>query len=169
MKTFSTPTHNRSPALWDPFSAFVEMRRHLDVFMHGVLSQQCISGANWRPAIDVDEDEHSFTIHIEVPGWEKQDVAVEIGQHILTIRGQRGGDNTHEITAGRSAGQSAGGRRGGSFSQSLRLPPTIAAEHIRARFERGLLSVRLPKQRQAEPQRLAITSAPGSDRELVGG
>lgn len=158
---------NRSPGGWDPFSAFAEMRRHMDEFMSGVLGQQRTGAVNWRPAIDVDEDERSFTIRIEVPGWEEKDVAVEVDQNILTIRGQRGGD-TAQATSG---AKSPGGRWSGSFIQSLSLPPTIDAEHITAQLERGLLTVHLPKQPQAAPKRIAITKAgpPQDEREPAGG
>lgn len=146
---------NRSPSMWDPFSAFSEMRRHMDEFMNGILGQQRSGAFNWRPSVDVDEDERSFTIRIEVPGWEEKDVTVEVDQNLLTIRGQRGGDGTHSTTGAKQPDT----RWSGSFIQSLSLPPTIDTEHITARLERGLLTVHLPKQPQAAPKRIAITSA----------
>jgi HSP20 family protein len=168
MKALSVPNQNRSPATWDPFSAFAEMRRHMDEFMSGVLGQQRVGAVNWRPAIDVDEDERSFTIRIEVPGWEEKDIAVEVEQNILTIRGQRGGDRTQETTGGKQTNQTTG-RWSGSFIQSLSLPPTIDSEHISAQLERGLLTVHLPKQPQAAPKRIAINTTGAGTREASGG
>ena len=160
MKALSAPSQQRSPTMWDPFSAFSEMRRQMDDFMNGVLGQQRSGAVGWRPSVDVDEDERSFTVRIEVPGWEEKDVAVEIDQNILTIRGQRGGDTTQVPNANRQGGQ--GGRWSGSFIQSLSLPPTIDAERITAQLERGLLTVHLPKQPQAAPKRIAISKATGN-------
>lgn len=165
MKALSTPNHNRSPAIWDPFSAFAEMRRSMDEFMNGVLGQHRGATA-WRPAIDVDEDERSFTIHIEVPGWEAQDVAVEVDENILTVRGQRAADGITSTTGGKPPPN----RWSGSFVQSLSLPPTIDAGHISARLERGLLTVRLPKQPQTAPKRISITTpSQSAGREPAGG
>lgn len=169
MKTLSSPDQQRSPAMWNPFSAFSDMRRQMDEFMHGVIDQQRGGAVGWRPAVDVDEDERSFTIRIEVPGWEEKDVAVEIDQNMLTIRGRRG-DDTQQVPSSKSYR----GRWSGSFVQSLSLPPTIDAERVTARLERGLLTVHLPKQPQAAPKRIAITTTAAdanarNEREPSGG
>lgn len=162
----ATPPQNRSPSLWDPFSSFAEMRRQMDEFMSGVIEQQRVGNTGWRPAIDVDEDDRGFAIHIAVPGWAEQDVAVEVDRNILTIRGQRGGEGTSS-TAGE---RSSTGRWSGSFIQSLSLPATIDTEHITAHLDKGLLTVQLPKQPQATPKRIAVSAAaPTPAREPAGG
>ncbi|HEX3135213.1 MAG TPA: Hsp20/alpha crystallin family protein [Planctomycetota bacterium] len=166
MKTLPALAPNRTPATWDPFSAFSDMRRHMDEFMQGVLGQHRSGVSSWRPAIDVDEDERSFTIRIEVPGWEEKDVTVEVDQNILTVRGHRGSDGTHSTTG---ASQPTT-RWSGSFIQSLSLPPTIDAEHITAQLERGLLTMHLPKQPTAAPKRIPVTQAGAAGgREPAGG
>lgn len=161
------PSHRapeRIPTTWDPFSAFHQMRRQLDEFMQGVLGQQ--RGGGWRPTVEVEEDDRSFTIRIELPGWTEQDVTVEVDQNILTVRGQRDGDGTHSTTGGKPLG--ARGSR--SFIQSLTLPPTIVVDQVTAQLTCGLLSVHLPKQPQASPKRIPITQAARSEpREPAGG
>jgi HSP20 family protein len=190
MRALSAPQQNRSPAMWDPFAAFNEMRRHMDELMTAMLGQR--SGqAGWRPSLEVDEDEQSFTVTMEVPGWAEHDVTVEVDRNILTIRGQRGGNGvradhlpqdrqqtgqatreaSHQDGAQADGGKQrqSGDRWSGSFIQSLSLPPTIDAERITARLERGLLTVHLPKQPQAQPRRIAISGARQDAREPSGG
>lgn len=182
MKALTATTHNRSPSMWDPFAAVNEMRRHMDELMSGMLGQRGLPG--WRPAVDVEEDEQSFTVTMEVPGWAEQDVVVEVDRSLLTIRGQRGGEAPRDGGSGRSddtrrgaeaahpadgaanAPRRSGERWSGSFIQSLSLPPSVDSERITARLERGLLTVHLPKQPQAQPRRIAVA---GAGREPAGG
>ena len=47
-------------------------------------------------------------------------------------------------------------RASGSFSRSLTLPEGIDPDSIEARFENGVLEVRVPKPEERKPRRVAI-------------
>lgn len=156
----SLPFRNqqRPPIRVGPFSAFTGMRRSMDEFMTGILDQQGVGSPSWRPAVDMEEDERHFIIHIEVPGCEEKDIRVEVGGDVLTLR-----------CKGNPSG--AGDQRArscwsGSFIQSLNLPATIDAEGITARLEGGLLTVHLPKHPTGE--RMAVNMDGGNERESAG-
>lgn len=152
MRTLMSPRQqHRSPSAWDPFSAFSDMRRQMDDFIYGVLHQQR-AAADWRPSVDVDEDEQNFTIRMGVPGWKENDIHVEVDENVLTVRGQH--DSSAEPDKN---GQQAHWQR--SFSQSLSLPQTIDAEKITADLDKGLLTICLPKKPQVEPKKITVTNS----------
>ena len=47
-------------------------------------------------------------------------------------------------------------RRYGRFVRSLSLPSTADAEHIEATFDKGVLSIRVPKVEQAKPKKITV-------------
>lgn len=104
-----------------------------------------------RPALDVAESEDAITVAIELPGIAREDVSVSIEEGVLTVSGEkkasteRKEDSFHVVE-----------RRFGSFSRTLTLPNTISAEDSEARFEDGLLTIRLPKHERVKPRRLEI-------------
>lgn len=48
------------------------------------------------------------------------------------------------------------GMKSGRFERSFTLPRTVNADHIKARFEDGVLTIRLPKAENAKPRRVQI-------------
>jgi HSP20 family protein len=50
-------------------------------------------------------------------------------------------------------------RRYGAFSRSLRLPQTADAEKVDARFDKGVLTIEVPKREEAKPRRIEIKAS----------
>jgi HSP20 family protein len=97
------------------------------------------------PSLDVEEDEKSFCITVELPGMEEKDVAVSLMDRVLTIRGEKKAEqekkekNFHRRE-----------RVFGSFQRSLELPVDIDTEKITASFKNGVLRIDVPKSPQAQ-------------------
>ena len=49
-------------------------------------------------------------------------------------------------------------RRYGAFQRSLVLPSTTDADRIEARFDKGVLTVEVPKLEEAKPRRIEVKS-----------
>lgn len=105
----------------------------------------------WVPAMDLIEAEDHFTLTADLPGLGDDDVAIEVHDGTLRITGERAA--SHE---GRDGGWYRIERAVGSFSRSLTLPDGIDADAITASFDRGVLTVRIPKPEARKPQRIAI-------------
>lgn len=110
----------------------------------------------WVPAINVSENEHEYVVTAELPGLTRDEVEVEFEDDILTLRGEK-----REPTARRGMVRSYHlmERRFGPFARSLAFPQPVDGDAIRASFENGVLTVRLPKQRSkknAEGHRVPI-------------
>ncbi|MCG8375634.1 MAG: Hsp20/alpha crystallin family protein [Chlorobiales bacterium] len=93
--------------------------------------------------VDISEDEGAFYLEAEMPGVNKEDIALGVEEDVLTIKGDRKQESEeqrkdyHRIE-----------RTYGSFSRSFNLGEMIDQEAIEATYDNGVLHVRLPKAQQ---------------------
>ncbi len=57
----------------------------------------------------------------------------------------------------------------GSFQRQLTLPEGVDADAVTAEFDRGVLTVRVPKPERVKPRRIAIAGVNGADKQAVEG
>ena len=108
----------------------------------------------WIPAVNVEEAADELLLTAELPGMREEDVNVGIENNILTIRGEKReareeGDEGHRYHVWE--------RRYGSFQRAFPLPSSIQADAIRAEFDRGVLTVRMPKAPEAKGRTIEIS------------
>ena len=112
------------------------------------------AGNRWIPAMDlVEEDEH-FVLSADLPGIDPDDVTVEVDNGVLSISGER-----RQESSSKSKGFYRLERATGGFRRTVTLPADIDAGAIEARFDKGVLELRIPKPEQPEPHRVRITAA----------
>jgi HSP20 family protein len=117
----------------------------------------------WIPAMDLVESEDDFVLRADLPGLSESDVKIELEDNVLTISGERKAE--HEE---RKEGYYRVERASGSFSRSLTLPEGVNPEAVSARFDEGVLEVRVPKPEQRKPRKVAISVSGGSQRTIEG-
>jgi HSP20 family protein len=105
----------------------------------------------WIPAMDLVETREYFVLKADLPGMTENDISVEVENNVLTISGER--KTEHEAEA---EGYYRIERASGAFSRSLTLPEGIDADAVKARFEGGVLEVRVPKPLDVQPRRVQI-------------
>ena len=105
----------------------------------------------WLPAMDLVEQDDAFVLHADLPGMVDEDVHVEVDGDVLTISGERKAE--HEA---KKDGYVRVERSFGVFRRSLTLPDGVDPEHVAAKFERGVLEVRIPKPAERRPRKVAI-------------
>jgi len=91
--------------------------------------------------VDVKENETSFYVTADLPGLSEKEVEVTFDDGLLTIRGEKKvvrdeKKETWHVTE----------RSSGSFARRLSLSAAIDQAKIEAKFEKGVLTVNLPKQ-----------------------
>jgi HSP20 family protein len=124
---------------FDPFVTFRrEMDRMFDDFFGGGRSLQTAQGLT--PAVDIDDTDREMVVTAELPGVTEKDVEVNLAGDILTIKGEKKAE--HEEKNGDGYYME---RRFGSFTRSIRLPFEVKDENVEAKFNNGVLTVRLPK------------------------
>ena len=145
----------RGRGFYDPLS---EMNRLFEQMFGGTTrrpenSQQGASVAEWAPAIDVLENDGDLVIRAEIPGAKPNDVDVTVQSGVLTISGRRQEESEEE-----RGGYLVRERRYGSFRRTLQLPEDVDESKINARFENGVLEVRIQGAAAREPKRVQIES-----------
>ena len=139
---------------WDPVrevdSLQSEVNRVFDAFF-GNGSARNSAARRWIPAMDLVETADHLVLRADLPGLERDDVAIEVKDGVLTIAGERKAE--HEA---KSEGFYRVERSFGTFSRSLTLPKGIDATKVEAAFEKGVLEVRIPKPEEVKPHRVEI-------------
>jgi HSP20 family molecular chaperone IbpA len=134
--------------------------------------------------VDLSETEQAYILHAELPGLNERDVEVSISaDNMLVIEGQRthqsqlenqgGGQGGNQQRSGQgTSGTSASGTTGGTggrrsryhliersygqFYRSIQLPQNIQRDQISAEFNRGILTVTVPKTQESQQQQRRI-------------
>jgi HSP20 family protein len=105
----------------------------------------------WIPAMDLVETDDHFVLKADLPGIDESDVNIVFENNVLTVSGER--RTEHEA---KKDGYYRLERTMGSFSRSLTLPEGIDADAVNAKFDNGVLEVRIPKPAEAKPRRIQI-------------
>jgi len=146
-----------APSIWDELSS---ARREMDRIFDRFFSQPASTQAVWLPAVDVRETNDEIQVTVELPGLKPEDVTVTVENGVLSLSGEK----KQELQEGKEEGNYyLYERRYGRFERSFTLPRTVNADQIKARFEDGVLTVRLPKAENAKPRRVQI-EANGKNR-----
>ena len=102
----------------------------------GFMSQIARQMGDWAPAIDAFQRGNEFVIRAEVPGMNRQDLTVEVGEDAITLHGER----KREFDDGRE-GVFWNERSYGSFTRVIPLPPGAIGDSAKATFNNGILEI----------------------------
>ncbi|WP_396626599.1 Hsp20/alpha crystallin family protein [Luteitalea sp.] len=92
--------------------------------------------AGWLPAVEVEEKDGKLFFRADLPGMTREGITIEVGEHVLTITGERR-ESTREATGEYFRTE----RSYGHFSRTLALPETVKADSAVATFTAGVLEV----------------------------
>lgn len=130
---------NYSPATW------------LDQFFTDFDKAVGVTKRSFYPSVDVVEDNEEYVLRAELPGVPKENLKVEVKENRLTLAGRK--DNAWE---GKQAAFRHAESSFGSFSRSFELPRNVQGDAIRAEFKDGVLSLYIPKAKEALPRVINI-------------
>jgi HSP20 family protein len=133
----------------DPFLSFRrEVDRMFDDFFSGFGRGLTPIGRGWQgvtPVVDVDETDKELVVSAELPGLEPKDFEVTLSGDLLTIKGEKKAEREQKDGEGYYME-----RRFGSFSRAVRLPFEVADEKVDAKYDKGVLTIRVPKPAEAQ-------------------
>jgi HSP20 family protein len=103
------------------------------------------------PPVNLWEEDDALHLEAELPGLELIDLEIFVtGRTQLTIKGERKAPATTKAVQHREE------RGFGKFTRTLTLPFAVDENKIEARFEHGVLKIRLPKHEAAKPRKIEI-------------
>ena len=97
------------------------------------------------PKMDVLEEEDSFRLTFELPGMDEKDVEVELQDNVLTVKGEKKSE-----TEEKEDKFSYTERSFGSFHRSIPLGVDVLSDKVEASFDKGVLTIVLPKSPEAK-------------------
>jgi len=115
---------------------FVSIQRVLQ----GTFGDALRGSASIPVRLDVREDEKAFHVSADLPGLSEKEVEVTFDDGVLSIRGQKKverdekQDKWHIVE-----------RTSGSFARQIALAITVDTAAIEAKFDKGVLTITLPK------------------------
>jgi HSP20 family protein len=141
----------------DPFgSEFGRLARMFDRMFGSVPSETGTgeSLSQWDPAVDIFDKGSELMLQFEVPGMSKEDIQIRLENNVLMVQGERKRESEikkeHFYRAERSYG---------TFSRSFTLPGTVDVNKIQAQYKDGVLTVTVPKAKEAQPRHIEVKVA----------
>jgi HSP20 family protein len=106
----------------------------------------------WVPAVDIYETaEKDVVLKVDLPDVKRENIKVTFENNMLAIEGDRqlasdvAEDRFHRFERGH-----------GSFRRSFTLPTTVDATRVDAKYEDGVLTVKLPRREESRPRTIEI-------------
>jgi HSP20 family protein len=151
---------------WEPVRELgtiqTEMNRLFNSFFDTPTHSNGATFRRWVPAMDLVETKEAFVLTADLPGLSESDVSIEVEDNVLTVSGER--KSEHED---RTAGYYRVERSYGSFRRTLTLPEGVDPEAVKATFDKGVLTVTVPKPEQQAPRKVQISVGGASAGEAI--
>jgi len=119
-----------------------------NVFLNDFITREFLGGGikgGTVPSSNVKETKDNFTIELAAPGFEKGDFKISLEDKLLVISSEK---KNEQVNEGERYTKKEFGV--GAFSRSYKLPETVNTESIVAAYDKGILSVVLPKKVEVE-------------------
>ena len=158
-------THSLVPSLWDETNkllSFDSLHKQIDRLFSefgqtfGVPSGVTKDGSfDFVPSAELTDGDKEVVVRVELPGVEVKDVDIAVIERTIDISGEKRSETEH-----RDGDYYRTERSFGAFRRSFTLPFSIAADKVDAKFEKGVLTVKItkPAEAQSRAKKIAIYS-----------
>jgi len=140
---------------FNPFHELNRIQREMNALFDSRMSNNADEDSpttcDWRPAVDIYEDNERFVLWAELPGIDPARVDLTVEDNRLSLRGERKLENVekkenyHHIE-----------RMYGTFARTFTLPNTVDGTKITADYKQGLLTVSIPKKPEVQPKQISV-------------
>lgn len=96
---------------------------------------------------DVRETEDSYELDVDLPGFKKDEIDLDLQDGYLTIRAAKGLDKDEQDKRGKYIRQE---RYAGALSRSFYVGEAVEPDQVSAKFEDGILRLTVPKTAKKE-------------------
>jgi HSP20 family protein len=140
---------------WKPINELTTLQKEMDSLWDRFFPDTAFHGRHvaheWLPTIDVKETKDKLVVKAELPGLEAKDVELTLNEDILTIRGEKK-EEKEEKDEHRYFME----RYYGAFERKIQLPTLVRTDKIDATFDKGILTINLPKSEEAKKKEIKI-------------
>ena len=105
---------------------------------------------SFSPAADIYQDGDDVVIKVDMPGVAKQDISLNVENGLLKIQGtiRQSAFSTYRLILQEY--------REGNYNRSFRLSDEIDIENIKANYDKGVLTLTLPKAEKAKTKQITV-------------
>jgi HSP20 family protein len=126
------------------------LMKDFDQLFQELSGQAVRQGRELAPATDIYETESGVTLQVDLPGHDPKSIGVKVEKGVLTLRSERKADEKAKEGARRLE------RNFGVYTRSFKLPDTVDASNVVARYENGVLTLTLPRKEEAKPRVIEV-------------
>jgi HSP20 family molecular chaperone IbpA len=113
--------------------------------------EKTIPGRHFVPITDIFETEEALTVIMEMPGVEKNNVNVALENDVLRVEGQINFSNYEGMEPVYTE------YNVGHYARGFTLSGKIDRDRISAQLDDGVLTLTLPKAKEAMPRRISVS------------
>ncbi|MBP2401119.1 Hsp20/alpha crystallin family protein [Streptomyces syringium] len=130
------------------------------------LTQQLMGAGTWsRPSampMDAYREGAEYVMAFDLPGVTEDAIDIDVERNMLTVKAER-----RPVTKADDVQTELSERPLGVFSRQLVLADSLDTEHIKADYDSGVLTLRVPIAERAKPRKISV--GVGSGRREVSG
>lgn len=104
------------------------------------------------PSVDLEDQGKNYLLKVDLPGFKKEDVQVELEEDSVTINAKR--SQTEEE---KNKNYVRHERSTQTYYRKIHLPEAIRSDQANAKLNNGILDITLPKKEPKETKKLAVT------------
>jgi len=141
---------------WNPFEvgngAVVAgpLMKDFDQLFQELTRQGVRQGRELAPPTDIYETEAGVTLQVDLPGHDPKAIEVKVEKNVLTLRSERKADPSVKESARRLE------RGFGVYTRSFKLPDSVDASKVEARYEAGVLTLTMPRKEESRPRVIEV-------------
>jgi HSP20 family protein len=103
--------------------------------------------------LDVEDGDNEIIVRAEIPGFEPEEIDVQIGGGALTIKAEKKQDGGESGNGGQT-------RAYRSFYRSMTLPATVGlkTDSVNAKYHSGVLEIHIHRNEETKPKHIPVQS-----------
>ena len=141
---------------WNPIREMYNFRHRMNhmfdnAFTPTLKEDEALSMWNWKPAVDIYDNDRNIVIKAELPGMEKKDIILQVNGRVLTLKGEHSSEN--EVKEDKYHRRE---RSYGKFERVFTLPAEVDPDKITADYKDGVLKIDIPKPEEQKPKQITV-------------
>ncbi|MCP2244405.1 Hsp20/alpha crystallin family protein [Lentzea aerocolonigenes] len=109
--------------------------------------------------MDAYRDGDQFVVCFDLPGVTPDAIELDVERNVLTVKAER-------RPIGKDVEMQVSERPLGAFSRQLFLGDTLDTDRIDAKYDAGVLTLRIPIAERAKPRKISITSGEDAPKQI---
>jgi HSP20 family protein len=139
---------------FDPVANMLRLQQELDRYLRNPAFHLGISSYGAFPPVNILDDGEGAVVMAEIPGIDPATISISGQGNTITLSGERKREDTSN-----ARGYHRRERPFGAFSRSLQLPEHLDMSKADARYDAGVLRIRIPKAEAMRTRQIQVQGA----------